>query len=64
MKNYTVYVEKYVNMTAVVQIKANNEEDVQKKLMNKFGDLEFKTDKISIEIRDVLADEDRDDDEE
>ena len=64
MKNYTIYVEKYVNMTAVVQIKANNEEEVHKKLMNKLGDLEFKTDKISIEVRDVLTDEERDADEE
>lgn len=64
MKNYTVYVEKYVNMTAVVQIKANNEEEVHKKLMNKLGDLEFKTNQISIEVRDVLPDEERDADEE
>lgn len=64
MKNYTVYVEKYVSMTAVVQIKANNEEEVHKKLMNKLGDLDFRTDKISIEVRDVLTDEERDADEE
>jgi len=64
MTKYTVIIEKAVDYLAQIEIEANDVDHANKLVIDMLGKLDFKIEKVSIELADIYPSSDMDEDEE
>jgi len=64
MAKYTVSVEKTVDYFAQVEIDANDIDHANRMMVDMLGKLDFKIEKVSLELSDIYLSSDMDEDEE